>query len=239
MPDHARTYVLVHGAYHGGWCWKEVAGRLRARGHTVYTPTLTGLGERSHLMPIRPTLETFIQDVAQVLRYEDLDRVILVGHSFAGSVVSALADRMPQCLRHLVYLDAQLLQSGQAPADTAPPALIERYMQRALQSDGISIPPNEPAYYGITDPAMAAWLQERLTPHPYQTYFDKLVLANPLGNGLPATYIACSGPLFPTTASSRDLARSLPGWNYREIPTAHNAMMLMPGELTEMLAEIG
>jgi pimeloyl-ACP methyl ester carboxylesterase len=138
-----KTYVLVHGAFFGGWCWKRVAASLRALGHSVYTPTLTGLGERSHLLAATPTLETFIEDVAQVLRYEDLEAVILVGHSFSGSLVSALADRMSETLRHLVYLDAQLLVSGESPASGAPSASIERYRQRAIEtSHGAVIPPS-------------------------------------------------------------------------------------------------
>jgi pimeloyl-ACP methyl ester carboxylesterase len=233
------TYVLVHGAYHGGWCWKPVAARLRAMGHEVYAPTLTGLGERSHLMAIRPTLETFIEDVAQVIRYEDLSDVILVGHSFAGSVVSALADRMPDKLSHLVYLDAQVLLSGQAPADTAPPAAIENYKQRAQASGFVSIPPGPLEFFGIVDPQMAKWVGERVTPHPYQTYFDRLVLKHPLGNGLPATYIAVTQPYFPNTAISRQVAREQPGWAYLEIPTAHDVMLLMPDELSTMLASLG
>lgn len=237
--DGSKTYVLVHGAYHGGWCWKPVITRLRALGHQVYAPTLTGLGERSHLMAIRPTLETFIEDVAQMIRYEDLADVVLVGHSFAGSVVSALADRMPDKLSHLVYLDAQVLRSGEAPADTAPPAAIETYKQRAQASGFVSIPPGPLENFGITDPEMAEWVGARVTPHPYQTYFDPLVLRHRLGNGLPATYIAVSNPFFPNTAHSRKVAREQPGWAYLEIPTAHDAMLLMPEELARMLADLG
>lgn len=237
-PPSSKTYVLVHGGYHGGWCWRPVAERLRQLGHTVYTPTLTGLGERSHLAAFQPTLQTFIEDVAQVIRYEELVDVILVGHSFAGSVVSALADTMPERLRHLVYLDAQLLQSGESAADRAPPVLIAAYQERAAQSGGLAIPPGDPEYFGITDLDLAEWLRTKLTPHPLQTYFDRLVLRHPLGNGLPATYIACSRPLFQTTASSRDLARQM-GWSYREFPSGHDAMLLMPQELAAMLALIG
>jgi pimeloyl-ACP methyl ester carboxylesterase len=235
----SKTYVLVHGAYHGGWCWKPVAARLREMGHDVLTPTLTGLGERSHLMAIRPTLETFIEDVAQVIRYEDLSDVFLVGHSFAGSVVSALADRMPDKLSHLVYLDAQVLQSGQAPADTAPAAAIETYKQRAQASGFVSIPPGPLEFFGIVEPQMVQWVGERVMPHPYQTYFDRLELKHPVGNGLPVTYIAASAPYFPNTASSREYARMQAGWAYLEIPTAHDAMLLMPDELATMLAELG
>lgn len=239
MPMVGKNYVLVHGAYHGGWCWKDVAGRLRALGHTVYTPTWTGLGERAHLLACKPTLETFIEDVAQVIRYEDLDDVVLVGHSFGGSVVSALADRMPQRLRHLVYLDALVLRSGESSASRSPERA-EAYRQRALAAgNDLGIPPAAPEHFGITDPAQAAWVQTKVTPHPLQTYYDRLTLNHPLGNGLPATYIACSNPAFAATELSREIARAMTGWTYLEIPTAHDAMLLMPVELTEMLNAIG
>ena len=236
-----KTYVLVHGAFHGGWCWKEVITRLRALGHVVYRPTQTGLGERSHLIDTDPSLETFIQDIVNVILYDDIQDIILVGHSFAGSVISGVADRLPRHLRHLVYLDAGLLQSGQCPADVPPPEILEQYKQRAvtLPSGVVVLPPPDPANFGITDPEQLAMMRRKMSPHPFRTYFDKLELKNPLGNGLPATYIACSNPLFPNTAKARTLAKSLPGWTYLEIPTAHNAMMLMPVELTAMLDAIG
>lgn len=236
MATASRTYVLVHGAYHGAWCWKDVATRLRAAGHTVYTPTWTGLGERSHLLKFKPTLETFIEDVAQVIRYEDLHDVVLVGHSFAGSVVSALADRMPERLRHLVYLDALVLRAGESSASRSPERAAA-YRERALTAgDGIGIPPGPPEHFGITDAQQAAWVQAKLTPHPLQAYYDPLQLRHPLGNGLPATYIACSEPYFASTVLSRGIAQAMPGWRYLEIPTAHDAMLLLPRELAEMLA---
>ena len=238
-PLGQKTYVLVHGGFFGGWCWKTVAASLRALGHTVYTPTLTGLGERSHLLAARPTLETFIEDVAQVLRFEDLDDVILVGHSLSGSVVSALADRMAERLRHLVYLDAQLLLSGQSPASGAPSASIERYRQRAIEtSHGPVVPPFDPQTFGISDPEEAAWIRTRLTPHPFQTYFNNLALKNPLGNDVPATYIACTNPRYANVASSHELARQMKGWTYLELPTNHNAMLSTPGPLVTLLAAI-
>jgi pimeloyl-ACP methyl ester carboxylesterase len=234
----AKTYILIHGAYHGAWCWKLVAAQLRGLGHAVYTPTLTGLGERSHLLSCKPTLNTFIEDIAQVIRYEDLEQVILVGHSFAGSVVSGVSDQMPKRLRHLVYLDALVLQSGESSADRSPER-VEAYRQRAMESSsGLSIPPATPEHYGITDPDMAAWMLTKLTPHPLQTYYDKLQLKHSLGNGVPATYIACSKPLFAATEESRERAKDMPGWNYLEMPTGHNAMMTMPSELTDILVSI-
>ena len=235
----AATYVLVHGAYHGAWCWKKVAARLRALGHLVYTPTLTGLGERSHLMACDPSLGLFIEDVAQVIRFEDVDDVVLVGHSFAGGVISGVADQMPDRLRHLVYLDAQVLLAGESAAGRAPADLIDRYRQNVRESSGFPVvPPGDPASFDITDPTLAAWVQSRLTPHPYRTYFDTLELAHPLNNGVPATYIACTQPLRPRIATSRQRAREL-GWSYLEIATGHDAMLSMPAELTRMLAEFG
>lgn len=240
MPEAPKTYVLVHGAFHGGWCWKDVANRLRTRGHIVYVPTLTGLGERSHLLTPETDLNTWITDLSQLFKYEELRDVILVGHSFAGSMVSAMADRIPEKLRHLVYLDAMVLQSGQSPIDTAPPGTIERYTARAIEtSGGLTVPPNPPAHYGITDPVQAEWQARMMTPHPLTTYRDKLMLENPLCNGVPATYIACSEPHFATTSTSRDFVRGREGWTYLEIPTHHNAMALMPKETADMLDAIG
>src|SRR5438128_128006 len=103
------TFVLVHGAWHGGWCWKRVTPLLRAAGHEVYATTLTGLGERVHLASPNVGLALHVQDVVGVLEYEDLRDVILVGHSYGGIVISGVADRVPERLRHLVYLDALVL----------------------------------------------------------------------------------------------------------------------------------
>jgi pimeloyl-ACP methyl ester carboxylesterase len=236
-----KTYVLVHGAFHGGWCWKEVITQLRALGHVVYRPTQTGMGERAHLIDSNPSLETFIQDIVNVILYDDIKDIVLVGHSFAGAVISGVADRIPEHLRHLVYLDAGLLQSGECPADVPSPEIIEKYKQRAvtLSSGVVVLPPPDPANFGITDPEKLMMMRRKLSPHPFRTYFDPLELKNPIGNGLPATYIACTEPLFPNTAKARELAKRLPGWNYLEIATGHDAMMLMPTELTAMLAAIG
>ena len=233
-----RAYVLVHGAYHGAWCWKAVAARLRALGHLVYTPTLTGLGERSHLMVCDPSLSVFTQDIAHVIRFEDLHHVVLVGHSFGGSVISGVADLMPERLSHLVYLDAQVLLSGESPASRAPVEVIADYRQRATSVNGILIvPPGNASSFGIAEPALMAWVQARLTPHTYRTYSDTLELVHQIGNGIPATYIACTEPVHLNTATSSQRARDL-GWNYREILTGHDAMLTAPEELTLMLAGI-
>ena len=235
-----KTYVLIHGGFHGGWCWQPVARRLSALGHEVYTPTHTGMGERSHLMAMKPDMKLFAEDLIQLFHYEDIHDAIVVGHSFGGSSVSILADRVPEHVRHLVYLDAMLLRSGQCPGDVAPPGRIERYKEMAIDTPhGKIMMPADPTAFGIEDPELVEWVRARLSPQPLQTFLDRIHLDNPLGNGKPATYIACTSPWWDGTASSRELARTLPGWEWLEIPCAHDAMLLMPEQLTSMLDPLG
>ena len=114
------TFVLVHPAWFGGWCWRKVSPVLRARGHEVFAPTLTGLGERAHLASQKVGLEMHVEDVANVLEYEDLRQVILVGNSSGGMVITGVADRMPERIAHLVYLDAFVPEDGQSMLDIVP-----------------------------------------------------------------------------------------------------------------------
>jgi pimeloyl-ACP methyl ester carboxylesterase len=232
----ARTYVLVHGAWHGGWCWVRVAERLIAAGHRVFTPTQTGLGERKHLLSTAITPDTFTDDIANVLEAEELDDVILVGHSFGGRSISGVADRMPQRLQHLVFVDASLPESGKSAFDQTLPDIREARVKAAQDfSGGLSIPPPPAAAFGVSDPGDVAWVERRLTPHPFTTYDLPAVLKNPIGNGVPATYIRCVAPAFANTASSADYAKSRADWQYLEIATGHDAMVSAPAELSEML----
>jgi pimeloyl-ACP methyl ester carboxylesterase len=114
------TFVLIHGAWHGGWCWREVAARLRAAGHEVYTPTMTGLGERAHLLDERTGLYTFIADACAVIECEELSGIVLVGHSFGGLVISGVAERMKERIAHLIYLDALVVDNGQSGLGILP-----------------------------------------------------------------------------------------------------------------------
>ena len=151
MPD-GLTFVLVHGAWHGGWCWDHVADRLRGLGHRVFTPTCTGLGERAHLISKDITLDTFGTDVGNVIEAEELDQVVLVAHSFAGSVASILAERMPRRLKQLVYLDALIVEPGKSPFDSIPAELVaSRRKQAAETSGGVSLPNPPPSAFGVPD----------------------------------------------------------------------------------------
>lgn len=231
-----RSYVLVHGAWHGGWCWVRVAEPLAAAGHRVFTPTQTGLGERKHLLSAAITPETFVDDIANVIEMEELSDVILVGHSFGGRSIAGVADRMPQRLRRLVFLDAALPESGKSAFDQTLPELREARTKAAQAfSGGLSIPPPKADAFGVKDPDDAAWVERRLTPHPLATYSLPLTLAHPLGNGVAATYIRCVDPAYTNTTESAAYAQSRPDWQYLEIHTGHDAMVTAPAKLARML----
>lgn len=231
------TFVLVHGAWHGGWCWSRVSGPLRRQGHRVITPTLTGLGERSHLLSPRITLDTFVQDIANVLAWEDLDDVVLVGHSFAGLVISGVVDRMPQRIRHLVYLDAFLMDPGQSVFDTLPPGLVDRLRAAAAPIGALPVP--RPAILGLEQPQDVAFVERRLTPHPIGSYDTPFRLRHPVGNGRPATYLSCVRPPFPTIESARDwVRRHAPHWSWQDLDTGHDAMVSAPALVQRALERL-
>jgi pimeloyl-ACP methyl ester carboxylesterase len=258
MPPTAsarRPVVLVPGACLGGWAWQEVARLLRARGHAVYPVTLTGLGERVHLASADTDLETHVSDVINLLDFEGLDDVILVGHSYAGVLITAVADRRPERLNAVVYLDTGPLPDGVAIVEVQSPEQREQ-QQRAVRESGDGwrwpVPDRETLESGMFGSTSGLedfdfrLIAERATPHPYATFTSPLRLAG----GSPATVrrIAILG-----SAGGMDLAtlRRLiaqgdaraatfadPGWELHELPTGHWAMFSLPGPLAELLQEI-
>ena len=232
----ARTFVLVHGAWHGGWCWSRVADRLRAGGHRVFTPTQTGLGERSHLLSKDITLDTFTNDIAGVIEAEELSDVVLVGHSFGGNAISGVADRMGERIRHLVYLDSLVVEGGQAPFDNLASEVVAARRKAAEESSGgVSLPNPAPSVFGVLDAADAEWVRRRLTPHPISTYLSRLNIKGPVGNNLPRTYVHCTTPSYAALQASRDWVKAQQGWRWAEIATGHDAMVSAPDELTRLL----
>lgn len=233
-----KTYVLLHGAWHGAWCWKKITPALREAGHDVYTPTQTGLGERSHLLSTSVNLHTFADDLINVLEWEDLKDVILVGHSFGGNAITAAADRVPNRIKHLVYLDALVPISGQSVFSLIPADVAQGRRDLAQKtSGGLTIPVPSADKFGVFDDADAAWLMQKCTPHPIATYEDALTFEHAPGNGLPTTYIAVT-PYYGPTASSRDYARERADWSYIEMEAGHDAMVTSPKALTEILLSI-
>lgn len=235
-----RHFVLLHGAFHGGWCWARVAARLIEAGHRVSTPTQTGLGERRHLMSERITVETFITDLVNHLIAEEIEDAVMVGHSFGNVATSGAADRVPERIGRLVYLDSRLIQSGQCAFDTQPPEVVAARIAAARAFDGgKSCPPPPAESFGIPPGPDADWVNRRLTPQPMGVFSSVLRLAGPLGNHLPTTYIGCTAPYYGTQAEYHALARRQPGWGWAELATGHDAMVTAPDALAALLGKIG
>jgi pimeloyl-ACP methyl ester carboxylesterase len=223
-----RPFVLVHGSWHGGWCWREVAKILRAAGHEVFTPTQTGVGERAHLLSEDITLDTFVEDVTNVIRFEDLNEVVLVGHSFGGNTISGVADLMPERLHHLVYLDSMILENGQSSFDILPPEVVAARTKASEEYDGgLSTPPPKFQSFGILDDALGARVMRFLTPHPMSVNRAPLHLKHPIGSGVAKTYVMCTAPVYTPLAASRDYVRHH-GWPVVELAAGHDAMLTAP-----------
>jgi pimeloyl-ACP methyl ester carboxylesterase len=211
--------VLVHGAFHGGWCWKHVARLLRSAGHDVYTPTQTGMA-------------TFVEDIVGVIRFEDLDTVVLVGHSYGARTICGVADQLAQAVRQLIFIDGGLPMGNISRLDAMDARSREaRISASAQHDDGISVPPPSATHFGVDDPALATWLEARLTPQPLSVDRSALVLKRPIGAGRPVTYVRCVGPTFAGTEQSAAFAREQAGWRYVEVNAGHNVIVTDP-ELT-------
>jgi pimeloyl-ACP methyl ester carboxylesterase len=226
--------VLVHGAWHGGWCWHRVADRLRRAGHRVFTPTLTGVGERRHLLTPAVDVETHIRDVLGLLEAEELENVVLAGHSYAGMVIAGVAARAKSRLRRLVYLDALLVQDGESWAEAFPPEVAEARRKSVVTTDGVkTIPPPDPAIYGFADPADTEWVRRRMTPHPFAAFEQKNRWGGPIGNGVPKVYVDCTTPALGVLATMKD--GRLAGWEVIKLATGHDLMVSAPEETTQIL----
>ncbi|MEV3922771.1 alpha/beta fold hydrolase [Actinomadura coerulea] len=223
------TYVLVHGAWHGGWCWRHVAARLREAGHEVHTPTLTGLGERAHLAGPGIGLRTHADDLLGLLRYEDLRDVVLVGHSYAGLVVREAADRMPDRVARITMVDAWAGRDGESLDDLAP-AFFRDWVER-VTVDGL-VPPGPAAAVGVTEPDQVAWLETRLTPHPRRTFSEPAWLSGAV-DAIPCRAVLCTpdGPMpFARLAGEH-------GWAATVLDVGHDAMVTAPRALADVLLD--
>jgi pimeloyl-ACP methyl ester carboxylesterase len=233
------TFVLVHGGGHGGWCYQPVARLLRAKGHEVYTPTLTGLGEREHLRGPNVDLDMHINDVVKVLQFEDLRNAIVVGHSYGGMVITGVGDRAADRVGHLVYLDAAYPVNGQSLVDVAGPMMLAA-RQASRVVDGVELvlfPGTDPlSFYGVTDPQQIEWMKPKLTPHPWKCFEQKLVLQNEDALWkIPQTHIICA-----STRLGRDVPRmeKLSNGRIWSIDTGHDLMITEPEAVTEMFLRV-
>lgn len=231
-----RRFVLLHGAWHGGWVWRRVATRLRAGGHEVLTPTLTGVSDRAHLLSPAVGLDTHIEDVVSLLDAEDVTDAVLVGHSYAGQVVTGVADARPERLRRRVYLDAFAGNDGEAAIALQPAEVAAHYRKSvADQGFGWLIPVRPLERLGVTREEDKAWLTPRLTPHPWRTYTQPLRVAG-RQHEVSAAYIECTDWMR-VFRNQAERAKQQ-GWEAREIATGHEAMVTAPRELAALLTEL-
>ncbi|MFI7699536.1 alpha/beta fold hydrolase [Nonomuraea sp. NPDC049480] len=230
------TFVLVHGAWHGGWAWRRVIPSLREAGHEVHAPTLTGVSDRAHLISPSVGLSTHIQDVVALIEAHDLDDVVLVGHSYAGHVVTGVADRIPDRLARRVYLDAFVGGDGDAAIDLLPETVAGHYRESvAGPGFGWLIPVRSLAVLGVTEQADLDWLSPRLTPHPWLAYTEPLRLEGDSGK-VPAAYVECVDWMRVFRPHAEKAAAL--GWPVHHLATGHEAMVTAPKELAELLLTI-
>lgn len=238
------NFVLVHGAWHGAWCWQRVVTALAIRGHRVHAVTLTGLGDRAHLMSPLITLETHIADVMQTIMAEELDEVVLAVHSYAGMLGTAVADRMPARLRHLVYVDAVVPRPGESWSSTHASATREARLAAAQASADYSFPPPDPAVFGLQADDHA-WVQRRQTPHPGHTYQAALSFDPARVAAIPRTFVDCTSPPLGTIDVIRQRVRDPRFWEgawvggggarVKELATGHDPMISGVENLVEIL----
>ena len=237
------TYVLVHGAWGGSYGWREFAPLLRERGHEVFTPSLTGLGEREHLSGPKVNLSTHVQDVVSVFEMEDLQDVVLVGHSYGGMVVTGAADKVSDRVSHLVYEDAFLPKDGESCSDLGGAGGTSAFRQRLV--DGWKVPPNAAPADAPVTPEMEARARKR-RPMPIDTLEEKVHLRLPLEeHGFSRTYVKAGGP--PGENNRRgggafwqaaDYARSNRAWRYYELPCGHGIDRELPHAFAGILLEL-
>jgi pimeloyl-ACP methyl ester carboxylesterase len=246
-PAEAKTFVLVPGTWHGGWVWKDVRRILCREGHQVYTPTPTGVGERSHLLTPEVDLYTHITDIANVIIWEELDDVILVGHSFSGLTITGVADRLRDRIRRIVFLDALVPRPGvmkawpDADDDGRYPEKWQQRMDRFVDGYKMDFFAEYPPEMLVpaNDEENTARLERLLTYHPWKQWSTELVLDHGGWEGLPRTYIRCVGQKYkPSTEFMPGPALTDPEWQVIELDVPRDGMMTDPQMVADCLGAL-
>ena len=245
--DRPAGFVLVHGTWHGGWVWRDVAALLRKAGHTVLTPTCTGCGEREHLSRAETGLDTHIRDVVEAIRFAELDRFVLVGHSFSGLTITGVADRLRPQVERIVFLDALVPRPGRMAGVVRDPVSGEYpdwWRQRARRFvDGYRMVFwNEYPVEMLVPPgnaALVARLERLITTHPARQWTDELTIHNGGWEGLRPAYVHCVGQRYRQSSELMIGPARGSGWRFVELDAPRNAMMTHPRAVADLLVELG
>ena len=229
------TFVLVHGAWHGGWCWTSTATALRQLGHEVHTPTLTGLGERSHLLHKDISSDDHVTDIVNVLKWRELQDVVLVGHSYGGTIITGVAGQMPEAVGALVYLDAFVPEvSNEAILETANPVRMAAF-QKQIDAGAIALEPDDAIDNWTDDAGVKAWLVRQCTPQPKGTFQQGVSLTGREADVSRRHYILAGRNKPSPFWGQYKRVRELSGWTSETIATLHDAMIEAPDDLAKRL----
>jgi pimeloyl-ACP methyl ester carboxylesterase len=232
----SKTFVLVHGAWHGGWCWCRVADRLRASGHIVFTPTLTGLGERAHLLHPDINLSLHVADVLGLIKCERLNNIVLVGHSYGGFVISGVAEAVANKISSIVFLDAFIPDNGESLLDVVQPA-VQDVIQDVLDRGDTTVPVRDAAAFKVNEKDRP-WVDSLATPQPIGTMTEKIKLTGARERVATKAYIRAAG--YPNVSFDKACARTKAdrSWRTYEVPCGHDVMIDKPDRLAEILLEV-
>ncbi len=231
-----KTFVLVHGAWHGGWCWRRVADILERQGHKVFTPTLTGLGERSHLLRAGINVSTHVTDVINVIRWEDLSGFVLCGHSYGGLVISGVAEQIGEAIGSIVFLDAFIPENGDAMMMLTGDAVREA-LKAAIARGDLGVPPRSAAAFLVNEKDRA-WVDGKCVPQPIGTMTEAMVITGAYNRIAKKSYIRAGA--YPNPGFDKALARVKAdlSWRTYAVPCGHDVMVDMPERLAEILVEV-
>jgi pimeloyl-ACP methyl ester carboxylesterase len=230
------TFVLVHGAWHGGWCWRRVADFLEGKGHKVFTPTLTGLGERSHLMREGINISTHVTDVVNLLKWEKLSGVVMCGHSYGGMVISGVAEQMPSALASLVFLDAFVPENGEAVINLTSAAVLDA-VKAAQQNGELGIKPRPAEAFGV-NPADRAWVDSMCVPQPIGTFTEPMTITGAREKIGKKAYVRAGAYANPGFDKALERLKADKSWRTYAVPCGHDVMVDMPERLAEILLEV-
>ena len=240
MAGGKRTFVLIHGAWHGGWCWRDVADFLKAKGHRVYTPSLTGLTDRSHLLSASISLDTHIADIVNLFRWENIDDAILAGHSYGGWPISGALEKIEGKVASIVFVDAFLPENGQRVMDTSSVQFKQQLLEAVARGEaGRPVPKAEA--FGILDPLKAAWVQAKMTPQPTGASMQPIVLSGARDRIGKKTYIRALDYPQPNFDAYLARCKADPSWRTFEFKAAeagHDIMVDAPARLAAILEQV-